>query len=66
MPKGIGFIDYPVFEQGYEALKQAAGGFALLDSEALLILTATRGKVFALRNLDRLIDCTRLSSYRSK
>ncbi len=27
MPKGAGFIDYPVFEQGYEALKQATAGF---------------------------------------
>ena len=36
MPKGIGFIDYPVFEQGYEALKHATKGFTLLDPEALL------------------------------
>ena len=27
MPKGLGFIEYPVFEQGYEALKKATGGF---------------------------------------
>ena len=27
MPKGLGFIDYPVFEEGYEALKKATGGF---------------------------------------
>ena len=36
MPKGIGFIDYPVFEQGYEALKHATKGFTLLDPVALL------------------------------
>lgn len=36
MPKGIGFIDYPVFEQGYEALKHATRGFTLLDSGTLL------------------------------
>ena len=36
MPKGIGFIDYPVFEQGYEALKHATKGFTLLDPESLL------------------------------
>ena len=29
MPKGLGFIDYPVFEQCYEALKQATKGFYL-------------------------------------
>jgi hypothetical protein len=28
MPKGLGFVDYPVFEQGYEALKKATGGFS--------------------------------------
>jgi hypothetical protein len=27
MPKGKGFVDYPVFEQGYEALKRATGNF---------------------------------------
>jgi hypothetical protein len=27
LPKGEGFIDYPVFEQGYEALKRVTGGF---------------------------------------
>ncbi|RJX21571.1 MAG: hypothetical protein C4570_02460 [Ammonifex sp.] len=27
LPKGDGFIDYPVFEQGYESLKQATNGF---------------------------------------
>src|SRR5512138_1066020 len=36
MPKGVGFIDYPVFEQGYEALKHVTKGFTLLDPEALL------------------------------
>jgi len=36
MPKGIGFIDYPVFEQGYEELKQATKGFTLLNPVTLL------------------------------
>ena len=27
MPKGKGFIEFPVFENGYEALKKATGGF---------------------------------------
>ena len=35
MPKGTGFIDYPIFEQGYEALKQATRGFTLLDAGVL-------------------------------
>ena len=33
MPKGEGFIDYPVFEAGYEALKRATGGSAPLTPE---------------------------------
>jgi hypothetical protein len=36
MPKGVGFIDYPVFEQGYEALKHVTNGFTLLDTVTLL------------------------------
>lgn len=36
MPKGEGFVDYPVFEAGYEALKKATSGFDTLAPEALL------------------------------
>lgn len=28
MPKGAGFVDYPLFERGYEALKSATSGFS--------------------------------------
>ena len=31
MPKGAGFVEYPVFERGYEALKAKTGGFSKLD-----------------------------------
>jgi len=31
LPKGQGFIEYPVFEQGYEALKRVTGGFRNLS-----------------------------------
>ena len=27
IPKGKGFVEFPVFEKGYEALKQATSGF---------------------------------------
>ena len=27
MPKGDGFVEFPVFENGYEALKRATGSF---------------------------------------
>jgi hypothetical protein len=36
MPKGIGFIDYPIFEKGYEALKQATSAFQDITQESLL------------------------------
>lgn len=31
MPKGAGFIEYPVFERGYEALKAVTQGFSVLQ-----------------------------------
>jgi hypothetical protein len=31
MPKGAGFVDYPLFERGYEALKTATKGFSYLE-----------------------------------
>ena len=33
MPKGAGFIEYPVFAQGYEALKQITRGFREISPE---------------------------------
>jgi hypothetical protein len=33
MPKGTGFVEYPVFEQGYEALKRITEGFRRLAPE---------------------------------
>ena len=35
MPKGLGFIDYPTFERGYEALKQASSGFAKMSENVV-------------------------------
>ncbi len=39
MPKGPGFIEYPVFERGYEALKRASAGFTRLTVEQVLPVT---------------------------
>ena len=36
MPKGVGFVEYPAFERGYEALKAATVGFSLFDPGRLL------------------------------
>lgn len=36
MPRGPGFVEYPVFERGYEALKAATRGFTQMDLTAVL------------------------------
>lgn len=36
MPKGPGFIEYPVFESGYERLKRVTGGFRTMDCDQVL------------------------------
>ncbi len=35
MPKGKGFVEFPVFEAGYEALKSATGGFRTIRPDAV-------------------------------
>jgi len=35
MPKGPGFIEYAVFERGYETLKKTTQGFMAFDCEAV-------------------------------
>ena len=115
MPKGVGFVEYPAFERGYEALKTATKGFAEFVPTKVLpaalavpisivvlrtmlgftppewgyvttqrtgvnvtqgfgvrredmkkMLLATRGKVFTLKTLDRLIEHTRLKGFKTK
>jgi len=39
MPKGEGFVEYPVFEKGYEALKAATKGFSEFDPTKILPVT---------------------------
>jgi len=39
MPKGAGFVEYPVFERGYEALKAATDGFSILDPDKVYPVT---------------------------
>jgi hypothetical protein len=36
LPKGPGFVDYPVFEQGYETLKRATQDFRVLAPDQVL------------------------------
>jgi len=39
MPKGPGFVEYPVFERGYEALKMATRGFSQIKLENVYAVT---------------------------
>ena len=41
MPKGRGFLEYPVFEHGYESLKAATSGFAQFDPAKVFNVTIT-------------------------
>ncbi len=36
MPKGEGFVEYQIFEQGYEAFKKCTGGFSNLSPETVI------------------------------
>lgn len=52
---------------GYEVVACIGGrGFAVRRQDMRKMLIATRGKVFTLATLDRLVDCTRLREFRSK
>jgi hypothetical protein len=41
MPKGAGFVEYPVFERGYEALKAATEGFSDIDPDKIFPMTVS-------------------------
>jgi len=41
MPKGVGFVEYPVFERGYEALKAATKGFSVLTPDKVYPITVS-------------------------
>lgn len=50
LPKGRGFVEYAVFEQGYESLKKATGAFAALDVDSVAtVVTATPIALVVLR-----------------
>src|SRR5262245_21560776 len=52
LPKGDGFLEYPVFEQGYEALKRVTSGFRELNRDAVLALVqATPVTLIVLRTI---------------
>ena len=41
MPRGAGFVEYAVFERGYEALKAATGGFSMFDPGKVYPMTVS-------------------------
>jgi len=41
LPKGAGFVEYPVFEHGYEVLKAATEGFSQLDPDRIFPVTVS-------------------------
>ncbi len=41
MPKGAGFVEYPVFEHGYEALKASTDGFSMFDPDKIYPMTVS-------------------------
>jgi len=52
MPKGAGFVEYPVFEKGYEALKTATKGFSQLDpSRVLSVILAEPISIVVIRTM---------------
>jgi hypothetical protein len=52
LPKGEGFVDYPVFEQGYEALKHATSSFRrLAPDDVLAVVNATPIALIVLRSM---------------
>jgi hypothetical protein len=61
--KGLGVTDPPRFE----VVACIAGrGFGVRRQDMKKLLLATRGKVFTLQNIKRLVECTRLSEFKSQ
>ena len=51
----------------YEVIAFIAGrGFGVRREDMKRMLLATRGKVFTLHNLDKLVECTGLKEFKTK
>jgi hypothetical protein len=60
-------IDMPAGQQKYQVIACIAGrGFRVRVEDMKKMLIATRGKVFTLKTLDRLIDNSKLAQFRTK
>ena len=59
--------DMPPGQQKYQVIACIAGrGFKVRAEDMKTMLTATRGKVFTLKTLDKLIDYSNLAQFRTK
>jgi len=57
----------PPGQPKFEAVAAIAGrGFKVRREDMKKLLIATRGKVFTLQNMDRLIECIRAGEFRSR
>jgi hypothetical protein len=57
----------PLDQPKYEVVACIAGrGFGVRREDMKKLLLATRGKVFTLQNLGRLVECTRLAEFKSR
>lgn len=63
----LSMADQPKGKPKYEVIACIAGrGFGVRREDMKKMLLATRGKVFTLQNLDKLVECTRLKEFKSK
>lgn len=52
LPKGMGFVEYPTFETGYEALKRATAGFEHISADRIFpVVLQTPIAVIVLRTM---------------
>ena len=57
----------PPGQPKFEVVAAIAGrGFKVRREDMKKLLIATRGKVFTLQNMDRLIECTRAGEFRTR
>jgi hypothetical protein len=57
----------PADQPKFEVVACIAGrGFGVRREDMKKLLLATRGKVFTLQNLDRLVECTRLREFQTR
>lgn len=63
----LSMANQPMDQPKYEVVACIGGrGFGIRREDMKKLLYATRGKVFTLKTIDRLIECTRLRSFRSQ